>query len=171
MRKILNLIVAILCLGLTNCSHYGMYVTNKSDDTVILHIEYKNPIIIGERKGRKILFNEQENGYRMEYIFNEIPKLDCSEDGTNDLFLGINNLGKMIVQGTIAEIEIYPHKKIFMDRIIAIGGEKTLKQYISKVSKIEIRQGIDTTRYVIEDDMMRIFSDFNNGITFNNKSN
>ena len=117
------------------------------------------------------MFNEQENGYRMEYIFNEIPKLDCSEDGTNDLFLGINNLGKMTVQGTIAEIEIYPDKKIFMDRIIAIGGEKTLKQYISKVSKIEIRQGIDTTRYVIEDDMMRIFRDFNNGITFKNKNN
>lgn len=170
MRKILNLIVAILFLGLTNCSRYGMYITNKSDDTVIFHIEYKNPIIIGERAERKVLFKEQENGYRMEYVFNEIPKLRCNEDGTNDLLLEINSLGKMTVQGTIAEIEIYPHKKIFMDRIIAIGGEKTLKRYIGKVSKISIMQGLDTTNYVVEYDMMRIFRDFNNGMTFKNKN-
>lgn len=167
MKSILNLIVLTLLFGMVSCYPTLTVLTNKSDDTVILCINYKRPILVVEntKKGDKI--SEQEQGFCMEYLFNDLPYLNCNEKKQKELVFKTDNKGRMICASNEVKFEIYPQKSIFFNRIVKEKSYSILKEYASNIETVNIVQGTDTINYSSEEEVFNIFNDINDNMEFN----
>ena len=153
---------------MTNCC-FNPYsgITNKSNDTIRFCIKYKTPLIVVEYNGKDDRFSEQEEGFKVEYTFSNYPTIGISADGQNGLTIDSFSQGKFTCFKNIALFEIYPHKTIFFSKIER--NDLNYRRYVDNIEEISVIQGHDTVNYSTEDDLMKIFKDFNDRIVFNTK--